>query len=76
MNLQTQEIYRQSVLCVCISETLDVVKDKPRKRNDHEDDEGDRYKEDRSLVDVVVGQMPLPSERDLHHQLQRGVVGK
>lgn len=61
---------------MCISETLDVIEDKPRKRNDHEYDEGDRYEEDRRLVDVVVGQMLLPTERDLHHQLQRRVVGE
>lgn len=51
---------------ICVSKPLDVVKDQPREGNDHQDDEGDRDKYDRSAAHVFL-QVPRPDGDGHHH---------
>lgn len=46
--------YLISVSSISISESLNVVEDKPGKRNDHQDDEGDGHKHHRSPADILL----------------------
>lgn len=52
--------YLISVSSISISESLNVVEDKPGKRNDHQDDEGDGHKHHRSPADILL-QVPCPN---------------
>lgn len=46
--------YLIPVSSICISESLNVVEDKPGKRNDHQHDEGDGHKHHRRPADILL----------------------
>jgi hypothetical protein len=65
--------YRQNILRLDISKSLDVIKDEPSERNDHENDEGNRYKEYGSSIDVSITKSRVRTDCQLSHDSGRSI---